>query len=85
VKIDLVDSVGAILFRLGIAILATALLVALFSSHPRALNHSAAYLAFMGCGLVPLVVGGFTHLNGWGLKPNSSENSSPKSPRAPRL
>lgn len=83
-KIDLVDRIGQALYWLGLSDLSAATIIAIVNPHPSSLNHSAMYWTLITCGLVPFVVGGFTHFSGWGLKPNSSEKSSPKNPRAPR-
>lgn len=83
-RIDLLDLIEQILYWAGLAILTAAMVYAIASPHPSSLNHSAMYWTLITCGLVPFVVGGFTHFSGRGLKPNSSEKSSPKNPRAPR-
>lgn len=83
-KIDLIDRIGTVLYWTGLADLAAATIIAISTPHPRSLNYSAMYWTLIACGLVAFVVGGLTHMSGWGLNSSGSGNHSSKSPRAPR-
>jgi len=52
---------GAVLYWWGLALLATALMIAITDPHPRDLNSSVLYWTLLTCGLIPFGIGGVIH------------------------